>query len=138
MPIGRAAFAGEVEQVPQRFDGADVAGFLAGIGGCVEQFRAPEVADRLPVAAEHVQHWLLGAVGGLGQVVEVVGGAGRGQQAQPPPAAFGGEGDKAPGRRLRGDREVDVLAGVLGRAVQLVEQGGARRARSLGQGQPRT
>ena len=46
MPVGRAAFAGEVEQVPQRLDGADVAGFLPGIDGCVEEFRAPEVADR--------------------------------------------------------------------------------------------
>jgi mannose-6-phosphate isomerase-like protein (cupin superfamily) len=33
MPSGWAAFAGEGEQVPQRFDGADVAGFLPGIEG---------------------------------------------------------------------------------------------------------
>src|SRR6266851_844082 len=112
MPIGRAALAGEVEQVPERLDGADVAGFLPVIDGCIEQFRAPEVADRLPVAVKDVQYRLLGAVGGLGQVFTVVGGAGRGQQAQPPPAAF------------RGDREVDALGDVLGRAVQLIEQGG--------------
>jgi hypothetical protein len=55
MPTGWAALAGEVEQVPQRLDGADVAGFLPGIDGCVEQFRAPEVADRLPVAVKYVQ-----------------------------------------------------------------------------------
>jgi hypothetical protein len=36
MPVGWAALAGEVEQVPQRLDGADVAGFLPGIGGCIE------------------------------------------------------------------------------------------------------
>jgi hypothetical protein len=47
MPVGWAALAGEVEQVPQRLDGADVAGFLPVIDGCVEEFRAPEVADRL-------------------------------------------------------------------------------------------
>src|SRR5271165_6664484 len=39
MPVGRAALAGEVEQVPQRLNGADVAGFLPLIGGRVEQFR---------------------------------------------------------------------------------------------------
>jgi hypothetical protein len=81
-----------------------VAGFLPVIDGCVEEFRAPEVADRLPVAVKHVQDRLLGAVGGLGQVVKVVGGAGRGQWAQPAPAAFGGEGEDALERRLRGDR----------------------------------
>src|SRR6266851_939914 len=124
MPIGRAALAGEVEQVPERLDGADVAGFLPVIDGCIEQFRAPEVADRLPVAVKDVQYRLLGAVGGLGQVFTVVGGAGRGQQAQPPPAAFRGEGEDALERRLRGDREVDALGDVLGRAVQLIEQGG--------------
>ena len=83
------------------------------------------MAGRLPVAVEHVQHRLLGAVGGLGEVVTVVAGPGRGQQAQPPPAAFGGEGEDALEWRLGGDREVDVLGGVLGRAVELVEQGGA-------------
>jgi hypothetical protein len=70
------------------------------------------VEDRLPVAVKHVQHRLLGAVGGLGEVVTVVAGAGRGQQAQPPPAAFGGEGEDALQRRFRGDREVDVLGDV--------------------------
>ena len=34
-------------------------------------------------------------------------------------------------RRLRDDREVDVLARVLDGAVELVEQGDARRARAL-------
>src|SRR5260370_26872360 len=95
MPIGGAALAGEVEQVPQRLDSADVAGFLPGFDGCVKEFRAPEVADRLPVAVKHVQHGLLRAVGGLGEVVAVVGGAGRGQRAQPPPAAFGGQSEAA-------------------------------------------
>src|SRR5215472_2786632 len=53
------------------------------------------------------------------------------------PAAFRGKGEEAVERRLRGHREVDVLGGVPGRAVQLIEQGGARRARSLGQGEQR-
>ena len=47
-----------------------------------------------------------------------------------PPAAFGGESEDALDRRFPGDREVDVLGGVLG-AVQLVEECRARRARAL-------
>src|SRR5215468_9842700 len=82
MPIGWAALWGEVEQVPERLDSADVARFLPVIGGCVKEFRAPEVTDRVPGAVKHVQHWLLRAVGRLGQVVAVVGVISRGQQAQ--------------------------------------------------------
>jgi hypothetical protein len=53
----------------------------------------------------------------FGQVVAVKAGSGRGRQAQPPPAAFGGEGQDALDRRLRGDGEVDALEGVLDGAV---------------------
>ena len=63
--------------------------------------------------------------------------AGRGQQAQMAPAAFPGEGEDALERRLPGDREIDVLGGVPGRAVKLVEQSGARRARARREGQQR-
>ena len=45
----------EVEQVPLRLDGADVAWFLHRIDGCVEKLRAQEVPDRIPVAVEHVE-----------------------------------------------------------------------------------
>ena len=117
VPVGWAALAGEVEKVPQGLKGADMAGFLPRIGGCIEEFGAPEMADRVPIAVKHVQHRLLGAAGGLGEVVTVVSGAGRGQHAQPPPAAFSGEGEDAIERRLRGDHEVDVLGEVLGRAI---------------------
>jgi hypothetical protein len=54
---------------------------------------------------------------------------------QPPPAAFVGEGEDALYRRLPGDREIEVLGDVLCRAVKLVKQRGARRARALREGQ---
>ena len=59
VPVGSASLRREVVKVPDRFEGADVAGVLTGVLWGVEQFRAPEVADRLPVAVEHVQHGLL-------------------------------------------------------------------------------
>ena len=97
---------GEVVQVPERLDGADVAGILPGLGWCTEKLRGPKVADRLPVAVEHVQHRPLMAFRGLSEVVAVIGGAGRGQQAQSAPAALAGEGGEcaaaAPSRRPRG------------------------------------
>jgi len=97
----------------------------------------PKVADRLPVAVEHVQHRPLMAFRGLSEVVAVIGGAGRGQQAQSAPAALAGEGENALQRRLPGDREVDALGDVLRRTLELIEQGGARWARALRQGQQR-
>src|SRR5258707_10386680 len=65
MPIGWAALAGEVEQVPQRLDGADVAGVLPGVDGGVEQFPAPEVAGRLPLPGENIQPGVLPAPRGV-------------------------------------------------------------------------
>ena len=124
IPIGSAPFGGEIVQVPNRLDGADVAGTLSGIEWCIEELRAPEVADCLPVAMEHVQHWLLVTFCGLGEVVAVIGGACRGQEAQPPPAAFAREGEDALYRRLPGDREIEVLGDVLCRAVKLIKQRG--------------
>ena len=82
---------------------------LAGIGRSVEELRAPEVPDRAAVAMEHVQHRPLASVGGLGVVVAVVGVAGRRQKAQRAPASLPPEGQDALERRLRDDREVDVL-----------------------------
>src|SRR5215475_2255732 len=55
VPLDRAAFRGEVEQVPDGLERADVARILARLGGCVEELRSPEVADRLAVSMEHVQ-----------------------------------------------------------------------------------
>ena len=43
------------------------------------------------------------------------------------PAAFAGEGEDALYRRLSGYRKIDMLGGVLCRAVKLVEEGGERR-----------
>jgi len=47
---------GEVKQVPERFDGTDVAIILSGIGRCEEKLRAPKVADHSEVSPKHVQH----------------------------------------------------------------------------------
>ena len=72
---------------------------------------------------------------GLSEVVAVIGGAGRGQQAQSAPAALAGEGENAVQRRLPDDREVDALGDVLRRTLELIEQGGARRC-TTGTGPP--
>jgi hypothetical protein len=47
-------------------------GILSGVGWCIEELRAPEAADRLPVAVEHVQHGSLVAFRGLAGVIAVV------------------------------------------------------------------
>jgi hypothetical protein len=54
IPVGWASLWGEVEQVPQRLQGPDVALVLPWVFWCVKQFGAPEVADSVPVAVEHV------------------------------------------------------------------------------------
>ena len=95
------------------------------------------MADLVSVAVKHVQHRLLLAIGGLGQVVAVIDGPGPRQQARPPPATFGGEGQEALDRRPGSNREIDPLGGVLSRAFQLIDKGGARRARALHQRQQR-
>ena len=93
------------------------------------------MADYRTVAVEHVQHWLLVAFPGFRPVVAVVGVASRGQGAEAPPSAFFGERDDAPYWRFRHHGEVDALGDVLGRAVELVEERGARRARAFRKGQ---
>src|SRR5215469_16384616 len=47
IPVSSAALGGEVEQVPQRLDCANMPGILPWIGGCVKQLRAPEVTDSI-------------------------------------------------------------------------------------------
>ena len=131
IPVGPAPLGREVEQIPLRVDGIDVALVLPGLGRRVEELRAPEVADRFAVAPEHVEHRHLGSLRGLTEVVAVVGVAGRGQQPQPPPAALLCMGKDARKLRLRDDREIDALRDVLGGTVQRIEHGGARRARPL-------
>jgi hypothetical protein len=54
IPVGSASLRGEVEQVPQRLNGADAAGALPRTEWRVEQLRALEVADRVPITVEHV------------------------------------------------------------------------------------
>src|SRR2546421_12300004 len=88
IPIGPASFGCEVEQIPLWVDGIDVARLLPGLGRRVEKFGAPEVADHFALAPEHIEHRPLGALYVLAEVVAVVGGAGRGEQPQPPPGAL--------------------------------------------------
>src|SRR5437764_832770 len=71
VPVGRASLRRQVEQVPERLEGADVTWILAGIPRCVEELRAPEVADPVVVAVEHGQHRPLGPLLSLGKVVAV-------------------------------------------------------------------
>src|SRR5207244_2451612 len=121
----------EVEQVPDRLESADMAGVLTGVRGRVEELGAPEVANRLAVAVEDVQHGSLVLFRSLGEVVAVVAVGGRGQQPQPSPAALLGKGEDAWQRGLRDDRQVDLLRGVLGGALELVDESDARRARAF-------
>jgi hypothetical protein len=44
IPVGRSSLRCEVEQVPDRLEGANVAGILSGVGRCVEELRAPDPA----------------------------------------------------------------------------------------------
>src|SRR5215217_1897298 len=95
VPVAPATLGREIEQVPDRLEGADVTGILVAVRRRIEELRAPEVADRVAVAVEHVQHRPLVPLRGLGEVVAVVGAAARGQQAQPAPAAIAREGEDA-------------------------------------------
>src|SRR5438876_3037419 len=92
------------------------------------------MADRVPVAMEHVQHRPLESLGRFSVVVTVVGVGGCGKEAQPTPAALLGKRQQAWQGRLRDHDEIDVLSGVLGSAVELVQQRGTRGARASSNG----
>src|SRR5215510_12370060 len=129
IPVVAAAVGRVVEQVPHGIDRVGVARVLAGVGRREEELRSPEVADRVALTAEHVQHReLLGAVGRLAVVVAVVGVAGRREQSQPAPSARVRMGEDARQLGPRDDHDVDPLAGVLDDAVERVEELGARGA----------
>ena len=135
VPILRASFGSEVEQVPERLECADVPGLLTRLGRRVEHLRAPEVTDPVAVPVEHGQHRPLYPVRRLGVAVAVVRVRRGGQESQPRPAALSGERQHAGERGLGHDREVDELAGVLGGAVELVDQRGTGRAGPFGERQ---
>src|SRR5262249_35720752 len=96
----------QVEQIPDRLERAATPRILPGVGGRVEQLGGPEVGDRRAIPVEDIQHRSLRALGGLGVVVAVVRVFPGGEQPQPPPAAFLGEGEHSRQRGLRDDREV--------------------------------
>src|SRR3954453_20384753 len=118
--VGRPALGREVEQVPHRLDRAVVTRVLTGLGGGVEELRAPEVPDPIAVAPEYVQHRALVTLGGLGVVVAVVWIAARRDEREPAPAPLLGECEDAVDRGLGRDRQVGQLVGVLGGALELV------------------
>jgi hypothetical protein len=89
IPVGPASFGREVEEIPQRIDGIDVARVLPRLSWRVEKLRAPEVVNRFAAAPEHVEHRLLGSLRALAEVVAVVGGASRGQQPTRLMSTFG-------------------------------------------------
>src|SRR5262249_8217858 len=72
LPVCGSSFGGEVEHVPERFEGSDVAGVLTRVGAGVEELRAPEVPDCVLVAMKDGQHRSLRAVVELGVIVDVV------------------------------------------------------------------
>lgn len=83
------------------------------------------MADCVRVALEHVEHRLLESLGGFSVEVAVVRVGGRGQETEATPPGLLSECQQTRKRRLGDDGEVDVLRGVLGGAVELVEQRGA-------------
>src|SRR5207248_8682929 len=101
-----------------------MAGILPRIGRHVEELRAPEVADHFTVATEYVEHRHLGSLRVLAEVVAVVGVAGRGQQAQSPPAARSCMGKDTRKLRLGDDRQIDALHDVPGGPVEGIETRG--------------
>src|SRR5438046_6712072 len=85
VPVGVAPFGDEVEQVPHWLDGPDVTRILSGVRCFIEELRAPEVADDVAVAVEHIQHRHLLTVWCLAVVLAVIGVHCRGPQWQPSP-----------------------------------------------------
>jgi hypothetical protein len=100
VPVGRAPLRGEVEEVPDRLQGADVTRVVARLDPGVEELRAPEVPDLFTVAVEDVQDRPLMPFRILTEVVAVVAVGGRGQEAQVAPATLLREGEDARQRAL--------------------------------------
>ncbi|HEV2936396.1 MAG TPA: SDR family oxidoreductase [Streptosporangiaceae bacterium] len=83
-----ASARGHVQDIPDRPDQVDVAGFLAVVAGGKHQLGRPSVTEPVGVAREHVQDRGLLAVWPFRAVVAVVAVVPRGQQPQMTPAAF--------------------------------------------------
>jgi len=97
------ALRGQVEEVPEGLEGADMARIFSAVGWGVEKFGAPEMADRVAVAVEHVEHRPLDAVRGFGVVVAVVVVRGRGKRPEPSPPALLREREQPRQRCFRDD-----------------------------------
>jgi hypothetical protein len=94
LPIAATPLGNQIEDVPERFDGADVTWILARVCGRVEHFRAPKVPDDGAFAMKHVQHRLLVTGVGLATIVAVEAVFCRGKQAKVAPASLLSEGQK--------------------------------------------
>src|SRR5206468_4383473 len=106
VPVHRPALRRQVEQIPQRLEGADAPVVLSRVGWGVGELRPPEMTNHLALAVKDVEHRHLPALLVLAEVVAVIRVAGRGQQGQVPPAALVAEGEQARQRGLRHDGEV--------------------------------
>src|SRR6267143_6980444 len=56
IPVRWTSFGSEIEQIPERLDRAGVTRVLIAVGCGVEELCGPEMADRVLVAMEYVQH----------------------------------------------------------------------------------
>ena len=81
VPVARASFGGQIEQIPERLERADVTWLLVAVRRGIEQLLAPEMADCVRVAMVHIEHWALDFLVGFCEVVAVVCVALRGQEA---------------------------------------------------------
>src|SRR5215472_16306044 len=123
IPVHRAALRRQVEQIPQRLEGADASVVLSRVGWGVDELRPPEMTNRLALAVQYIEHLFLPSVLVLTEVVAVIRGAGRGEQSQVPPAALVSEGAKARRGGLRDDGKVEPLADMPRGAVELIQHG---------------
>src|SRR5438876_295279 len=73
VPIRWSSLWSEIEQVPERFEGAHVTWVLSWVRRRIEELRGPKMADLLAVPVKDVQHRPLRPLGGLAVVVTVVG-----------------------------------------------------------------
>src|SRR5436190_22314293 len=101
VPVHRPALPRQVEQIPQRLEGADAPVVLSRVGWGVGELRPPEMTNHLALAVKYIEHLSLPSVLVLTEIVAVIRVAGRGEQSQVPPAALVSEGHKARRRGLR-------------------------------------
>src|SRR6266581_1716846 len=81
VPVHRPALPRQVEQIPQRLEGADASVVLSRVGWGVGELRPPEMTNHLALAVKYIEHLSLPSVLVLTEVVAVIRVAGRGEQS---------------------------------------------------------